>query len=328
MDKTKIMIVEDEGIVAADIARQLRDLGYDVVATAYSGEEAIEKVREARPDLVLMDIVLQGKMDGVEVAGQILASFDIPVVYLTAYADDKILARAKITGPFGYIVKPFETKDLHAAVEMALYKHGMENALRESHARLERNLKGTIDVISKTIELKGPYAPEHHQRVSRIASAIATEMGLSDFQVKGIELAAAVYDIGLTSVPIEFLQDTEQLEGIKLTMYQGYPQMGYDMLKKIEFPWPIADIILQHRKCFDGSGFPRGIKGEDILVEARILAVADALGNLTCHRSFRNALPIEAALEEISKHKGTSFDPEVVDACLRLFRDRGYKMEG
>jgi HD-GYP domain-containing protein (c-di-GMP phosphodiesterase class II) len=153
-------------------------------------------------------------------------------------------------------------------------------------------------------------------------------MGLSDFQVQGIELAAAVYDIGLMTIPIEFLQDNERLDGIKLTLYQGYPQTGHDALKKIEFPWPIAEIILQHRECFDGSGFPRGIKGEDIIVEARILAVATALEDLTTHRSYRNAFPLNEALEEISSHSGSRYDPAVVAACLRLFKEKGYKMGG
>ncbi|MBU4370360.1 MAG: response regulator [Proteobacteria bacterium] len=196
-----------------------------------------------------------------------------------------------------------------------------EASLQESHATLEKNLKGTIDVLSETIEKKGPYAPGHHRRVAALASAIAREMGLSDFQVQGIELAAAVYDIGLMNVPPEFLQDTNRLEGIKLTLYQGYPQAGHDALKKIEFPWPIADIILQHRECFDGSGFPQGLKREAILIEARVLAVAGALDNLTVHRSYRNALPMDEALAAITKHSGFRYDPDVVAACQRLILD-------
>jgi HD-GYP domain-containing protein (c-di-GMP phosphodiesterase class II) len=113
-----------------------------------------------------------------------------------------------------------------------------------------------------------------------------------------------------------------------LTLYQGYPQAGHDILKKIEFPWPITEIILQHRECFDGSGFPHGIREEDILIEARILAVATALKDLTTHKSFRNAFPLNEALEKISSHSGSKYDPEVVEACLRLFREKGYTMEG
>jgi PAS domain S-box-containing protein len=203
----------------------------------------------------------------------------------------------------------------------------MEVVLQESHTKLARNLKDAIDVISETIEAKGPYAPGHHRHVAALTSAIAREMGLSDFQVQGIELAAAVYDIGLITIPIEFLQDSERLDGIKLTLYQGYPQTGHDALKKIEFPWPIAEIILQHRECFDGSGFPHGIREEKILIEARILAVVIALKDLTTHKSFRNAFPLDKALDDVSSHSGSKYDPDVVAACLKLFKGKGYKME-
>jgi len=203
-----------------------------------------------------------------------------------------------------------------------------EAALLESQAKLEKNLKGSIKVISETIERKGTYAPGHHRRVVALTSAISREMGLTDFQVQGIGLAAAVYDIGLIDIPIEFLQDTDRLEGLKLAMYQGYPQAGHDALMKIEFPWQIAEIILQHRECFDGSGFPRGLKGEATLIEAKILAVTDALEGLTSHLVNRSALPISEALEKISSHSGSKYDPAVVAACLRLFKEKGYKMEG
>lgn len=204
----------------------------------------------------------------------------------------------------------------------------MEEALLDSHAKLARNFKGSIDVISETIERKGPYAPGHHRRVAALTSAIAQEMRLTDFQVQGIGLAAAVYDIGLIDIPIEFLQDTDRLDGIKLTMYRGYPQTGHDALKKLEFLWPIADIILQHRECFDGSGFPQGIKGETILIEARILAVVDALEDLTSNKIHRPALPMEEALAVIENHRDSKYDPYVINTCLKLFNEKGYKMEG
>jgi len=204
----------------------------------------------------------------------------------------------------------------------------VEENLQKSQAKLDRNLKGTIDVLSETIERKGSYAPGHHRRVAALASAIAREMGLTPFQVQGIELAAAVYDIGMINIPIEFLNDTSRLEGIKLALYQGYPQAGHDALQKIEFPWPIADIILQHRERSDGSGFPRGIKEKDILIEARVLAVADVLEDLTIHRSYRSALPTDRALAIISDNSGILYDPDVVAACLTLFKEKEYQMGG
>jgi putative two-component system response regulator len=328
MDKNKIMIVEDERIVARDLARQLTDLGYDVVATAYSGEEAVEKAGELHPDLVLMDIVLAGKMDGIEAAEKIAALSGTPVVYLTSYADDKTLRRAKLTGPSGYILKPVEKKQLHVAIELALHRRGIELNLQKNHAMIYGSMKGMIDAIAGTIELRGPYTVGHHERVAKLATAIGREMGLTDFQVETIELASSIYDIGTVNIPAEILQDVERLEGIKLTIYQSHPGAAYDTLKKIECIWPIADIVLQHRECYDGSGFPRGIKGEEILIEARVLSVAVALEDLTTHRSYRNAFPLDQALESISSHSGSQYDPEVATACLRLFNDKGYKMEG
>jgi putative two-component system response regulator len=328
MDKTNIMVVEDEGIVAHDIARQLTDMGYNVVASAYSGEEAVEKTRELRPDLVLMDIVLAGKIDGIQAAKKIKAIADIPIVYLTAYADKKTLSRAKLTGPSGYVLKPVEKGQLNVAIELALHRHNADSNLRKNHARIYGSMKGIIDAIAETIELRGPYTAGHHKRVSQLASAIALEIGLTDFQVEGIRLASRIYDIGMVNIPADILREGERLEGMRLTIYQAYPEAAYDTLKKIECIWPLAYIVLQHREFYDGSGFPQGIKGEEILIEARVLAVAVALEDLTTRTSFRNAFPLNEALEEISSHSGAKYDPDVVAACLRLFKEKGYKMDG
>ena len=327
MDQTNIMVVEDEGIIADDIARQLTDMGYNVVAIAYSGEEAIEKARQLHPDLVLMGIVLAGKIDGIKAAEKIKAIEDIPIVYLTAYSDKKTLGRAKLTGPSGYVLKPVEKKQLNVTIELALNRHNFDSSLRKNHARIYDSMKGVIEAIAETIELRGPYTAGHHKRVSQLASAIAREIGLTDFQVEGIELASRIYDIGMVNIPADILREGEHLEGMKLTIYQAYPEAAYDTLKKIECIWPIAYIALQHRECFDGSGFPQGIKGEGILIEARILAVTAALEDLTSRRSWRTAFPIHEALEEISSHSGSKYDPKVVAACLKLFKEKGYQME-
>ena len=185
-----------------------------------------------------------------------------------------------------------------------------------------------MKAFSGAIELSGPYAPGHHRRVAEFAHAIAKEMGLPDFSGEGLWLAAHVYDISLVNMPVEILQDADRLTGTRLTLYRNYPQLSYDILKEVNFLWPIANIALQHRECYDGSGFPRGIKGKDILIEARILAVAHALEDLTTNMSYRNAFPLKQALDEIKAHRGSQYDPDVVDACLRLFNEKGYKPEG
>jgi putative two-component system response regulator len=352
-----IMVVEDTQASLKLITDILTAEGYQV-RPADSGELALASVETMPPELILLDILMPG-MDGFEVLRRLKAreeTCDIPVIVLSALTEVEQRVEGLNLGAVDFISKPFQPDELlarvrthmelfrlrvqleHQAADLRLANEQLQSditerkqaeaALQESHAKLERNLKGAIDVISETIEAKGPYASGHHRHIAALTSAMAREMGLTDYQVQGIELAAAVYDIGLMTIPIEFLQDNERLDGIKLTLYQGYPQIGHDALTKIEFPWPIAEIILQHRECFDGSGFPRGIKGEAILIEARILAVASALKDLTTHKSFRNAFPLTEALANISSQSGSKYDPEVVAACLRLFNEKGYQMEG
>jgi len=338
------MVVEDEWVVAEQLCRDLKDLGYTVCSTASTGYEAIRQVEADRPDVILMDILLKGRMDGIEAAERITSQLNIPVLYLTAHTNQEYVERAKQTSPFGYLVKPYNRKELYATIEMALHKHRADTEstnigiILHKH-RIEKETKDYLDHLTKcytetikafsgAIELRGPYAAGHHQRVAEFAHAIAKEMGLSGFSVEGLWLSAHVYDISLVNMPMEIINDSGKLTGINLVMYRTYPQSSYDILKEVSFPWPIADIVLQHRECWDGSGFPRGIKGEDLLVEARILGVADALEDLTSHRSFRNAFSLKQALEEISARSGSHYDPEIVAACMRLFKEKGYKMGG
>jgi putative two-component system response regulator len=357
IDEGTILVVDDTHASLKLIKDILAAEGYQV-RPADSGELALASVAALPPELILLDILMPG-MDGFEVLRRLKArgeTCNIPIIILSAITEVEQRVEGLRLGAVDFISKPFQPSELlarvrthmelfrlrvrleHQAADLRLANEQLqidiakrkqaEEALQESHAKLERNLKGAIDVISETIERKGPYALGHHQRVTALASAIAQEMGLTDFQVQGIDLAAAVYDIGLIHIPRELLQDIDRLEGIKLTLYQEYPQTGHEALKKIEFPWPIAETILQHRECFDGAGFPQGIKGSDILIEARVLAVADAVVDLTTHRSYRNAFPLSEALEEVSSNSGFKYDPEVVAACLNLFREKGFKLEG
>lgn len=292
MNCEKILVVEDEWVVADQICSHLKDFGYGVCGAASTGDDALRKVKTERPDLILMDIVLMGKMNGIEAAEQIALQFDIPVIYLTAYTKPEYIERAKQTKPFGYLVKPFKEQELYSNIEMALHKHRADKSIKDYLERLAKCFKGTIDAVSGAMELRGPYMAGHHQRVGKLAKAIAKEMGLTDFSVEGLQLAACVYDISFVNMPIDIIQDSGRLTGYNLIMYREYPQRSYDLLKEVDFPWPIADIVRQHRECFDGSGFPKGIKGADIFIEARILSVADALEDLTSHRVYRNPLTI------------------------------------
>lgn len=323
INSPSILVVEDEWVVSDQICRDLNDFGYTVCQTASMGDEAISKAEKKRPDLILMDIVLKGNMDGIEAAAHITSRFDIPVIYLTSYTNHEYIERAKQTKPFGYLVKPFMRKELFTNIEMALHKHRADKHIKDYLDRLTKCFKGTIDAVMGAIELRGPYTPGHHKRVAGFAQAIAKKMGLTDFSVEGLLLASYVYDISFVNMPATILQDSGQLTGTNLDMYHTYPQMSYDILKEVDFPWDIADVVLQHRECYDGSGFPKGIKEEHILVRARILAVADAIEDFTSHRAFRNAFSLDEALEEISSNSGSKFDPKVVNVCLGLFQGNG-----
>lgn len=450
MPKIRILVVEDESLVARDIQNMLRSLGYEVTGVVASGEQALQKASADAPDLVLMDIVLKGEIDGITAAEKLWEEFGIPVIYLTAYADDTTFERAKMTKPFGYLLKPFEERELQTTIEMALYKSKMEVRLREreqwlstilrsigdgiiaadargriefmnplaesltgwpqgealdrplgevfgagaekaveeaelepregasgaphlvdaeailssrgggrvpieltsapiidgkkgsrgtvhvfrditrrkeSEDQLRRALKGVVQAMSVTVEMRDPYTAGHQRRVSRLSVAIAEEMGLPERRIEGIRMAGEIHDIGKIYVPAEILSKPGKLTDIEFTIIKTHPQVGFDILKNIEFPWPIADIVVQHHERLDGKGYPSGLKGDAILLDSKIIIVADVVEAMSSHRPYRPSHGIEKALEEIAAHKGTRFDPDVVDACLRLFREKGFSLE-
>jgi len=440
MAEIRIMIVEDEGLVARDMELMVKSLGYEVAALISSGEDALSFVAAGeRPDLILMDIVIKGPVDGIEASLTLWEKYHIPVVYVTAYADEAIIRRAKMTEPFGYILKPFDERELKIAIEIALFKADMENKLREreerlsalfknvkeaviatngggkvtfmnpfaeqligwtqaeavdrslaeilrpadiqaqaadkvqevtlyakngspfpaelhrswfrpedkaygsvlvfrdisarkraeedlrqSWAKLKQALEGAIRAIATTIEVKDQYTAGHQRRVSRLSCAIAREMGMPEAQIEGIKVAGDIHDIGKIYVPTEILSKPGRLSPMEFGIIKTHPQVGYDILHKIEFPWPIAQIVLQHHERLDGSGYPAGLKKDDILIEARIISVSDTVEAMSSHRPYRPALSINDALDEISQKKGLLYDADVVDVCLALFLEKNF----
>ncbi len=444
MEKTRILVVEDEGLVARDLENMTRSMGYEVCGLASTADEAIDKVASLRPDLVLMDVVIKGTLDGISAAEKIWEVYHIPVIYVTAYTDEVTIHRATLSEPFGYVLKPFDERELKIAVEMAVYKSRMslklrereeylsallksigdgviatdsgglitflnplaekltgwkqeealnkplsevfttpglapesllsshqtpiettlcsrdgkefpvekiimplnssggnssghvlvfrdisarkqaELALKESRNRLHQALQGTIQAMALTIEIRDPYTAGHQRRVSKLACAIAEELGLPEDQIEGLRVAGDIHDIGKIYVPAEILSKPGQITAIEYGIIKTHPQVGYDILKTIKFPWPVAQIVLQHHERLDGSGYPLGLSGDQILKEARILIVADTVEAMSSHRPYRPAHGIEKALEEIIQHKGTQYDAEVVEACVRLFREKKF----
>ncbi|AGW14974.1 putative PAS/PAC sensor protein [Megalodesulfovibrio gigas DSM 1382 = ATCC 19364] len=454
-------MVEDEPIVALDIRRRLGHLGYAVVDCVSSGEAAARAAETQHPDLVLMDIMLEGDMDGIDAAAVIRKRANIPVIYLTAFADEETLHRAKITEPFGYIIKPFEDRELETCIQMALFKHKMdarlqrserwlsttlrsigdavistdregrirfmnpvaehlcampkghalgqplqtalrildentgedlgilvdnalrqrrsfclkesailvsrkgeerpidlsasaivgespfaeqegdihgvvlvfrdmtdarrtEAALKDSVRTLGRTLEEIVAALATTTEKRDPYTAGHQLRVGTIAEAIARDMRLTEDQIQGIRVASLLHDIGKIYIPAEILSKPAMLTIHEMNLMKTHPEVGYDILKGISFPWPVAEMVLQHHERLDGTGYPRGMRADTILMESRIIMVADVVEAMSSHRPYRAALGLDLALEEIEMHAGTRYDPLAVRHCLRLFRERGF----
>lgn len=576
MANKKILVVEDEAVTSMDIQIMLKDLGYDIVDIVPSGEEAIQKVSERNPNLVLMAINLKGKMNGIEAARQIQKFSNVPIVYLTVHIDDETLQEAMATEPYGYITKPFKESDLRLGIEIALYKHKgdsklrkfqhvvencpvtviitdtkaiieyvnprftqltgytleeaigqnpsilksdntspeehkllwntitsgsewrgefcnkkkngdiywesatissiknskgvithfiavkeditlvrklakdqleseervrsigaaaqdaiimvdnrgcitywnkaaeimlgyseketikrylhefvipdalqekfqngfknfrntgqgefigkvveltairrdgtefpielsvsvvklkdkwnavgiirditerkqAENNLKQSLKKLKTTVNGVITALALTVEQRDPYTAGHQQRVSSLACEIAKEMGLPEDQIEGICMSGIVHDIGKMHVPAEILSKPGKLTDNEFNIVKTHVQVGYDILKGIEFPWPVADIVHQHHERIDGSGYPLGLPDDNIIMEARIMCVADIIEAMASHRPYRPALGMDKALEEIARGKGVYYDSEVVNACLKLIKEKGFK---
>jgi len=576
---TKILIVEDERIVAEEIKLNLEDFGYEVIGITSIAEESIKIVKQKKPDLVIMDIVLEGDMEGLEAADIIYNNYNVPIIYLTAHADINSINKSLKSRPFAYIMKPYEAIELKASIKVALYKHEKENRLKLSEERFRRlaennqdmifrislpegkydfvnhscskitgyppqkfyeknlflkelihpdwkdyferewqkivnsepipflefeiidssgnskwvhqsnsyiyddacktsflegiitditnirdnlqiskeneeNLRNIVESIKEgiiilnkdniitfankaaekivgitrermvgkksneihslskmdimltrnndplinsitqemayhkpfgkpayieitlipmlleksyngclsilrdisekrtdelrlqksyekskkllqdtvnglvaTVEIRDPYTAQHQRRVAKLARAIAREMKLESNRIDRVYTAAMLHDIGKMNIPADILGKGGKLIDAELDLIKLHPQTGYEILKTIEFPWPIARIVLQHHELLDGSGYPQGLTGDEILLEAKILCVADVTEAMSNHRPYRPQMEIESALAEIIKNKNILYDPEVVDVCINLFRNKGFSFQ-
>jgi len=447
----KIMLVEDDNTTSAIIKKYVSKLGYSEIDAVSTGEEAIKRIAGNPPEIIIMDITLDGQMDGIDSAKYINSTYDIPVIYITSSSEVETFERIKETNPFGYILKPVDRHELKASIDMALLRHRMEKKLKDNEDRFStilnsigdavivvdssgninymnpiaefmteqsftnmagkkidsllhienemlQNLKenkadplrqgrgynflvtgagkkipveysisprknkkgksmgsvmvirdiserfrseerldqsfrqlrkamgGIIQAMAQTVETRDPYTAGHQRRVSDLARTIAEEMKLPSDKIEGIRMASVIHDLGKISIPAEILSKPGRISDIEYSLIKCHPQTGYDILKTIDFPWPVADIVHQHHERIDGSGYPLGLGAENILIESKVLAVADVVEAMASHRPYRAALGIDLALNEITVHRGVFYDNDVVDACERVFRVNGYSM--
>jgi len=198
---------------------------------------------------------------------------------------------------------------------------------KQAEEKLKKNMDATIDTMSNMIEAKDPYTSGHQQRVCQLAVHLARELNLSQDKIEGIRIASLIHDIGKIGLPTEILSKPTRLTDIEFSLIKDHSQIGHDILKSIEFSYPIAQIVLQHHERINGLGYPNQLKGDEILLEAKILGVADVVEAMSSHRPYRPALGIDAALEEITQNKGILYDSKAADACLKLFKEKGFKFE-
>ena len=203
-----------------------------------------------------------------------------------------------------------------------------ENELKQSLQNLRSTMEGIIQMTAKTLEVRDPYTAGHQRSVSRLGCAIARKMELPETEIEGIRLACEIHDLGKIYVPAEILTKPGEISTIEFDMIRTHPKVGYDILRTIEFPWPIADMVAQHHERMDGSGYPQGLDGENISLGARILGVADVVDAMASHRPYRPSLGVSKALEEILQNGGNMYDPRVVEACLALFKEGDFDLHG
>jgi len=201
-----------------------------------------------------------------------------------------------------------------------------EEKIGETIEQLRKNIDDTIRAMAMIVEERDPYTAGHQERVANLSVAIAQDLNLYEEQINGIRMAGMIHDIGKMKVPGDILSKPTQLSHIELELIKTHAEVGYRILGTIAFPYPVAKIAYQHHERINGSGYPQGLKGDEILIEARILAVADVVEAMASHRPYRPALGIDAALEEIEKNRGVLYDDTVADACLRLFREKGFRI--
>ena len=256
----------------------------------------------------------------------ILASTIVNLMHTQKAIFAPLIVEEQVVGVFSLQSSTLSVDDVPAT---AAFANQLAGAWSKSELleELIRTVEGTVRAIAATSEMRDPYTAGHQERVSELATQIAAEMHLSNDQIESIRMAGLVHDLGKIKVPSEILSKPGKLSDLEFNLIKAHPQSGFELLKEIEFPWPLAQIVLQHHEKMDGSGYPNGLKKEEILIEARVLCVADIVEAMSSRRPYRSSLGIEIALNQIKQDRKTLLDPDVVDACLRLFKN-GYKIPG
>lgn len=362
----RILIADDRAEDRRLLRLVLERMGHQVME-AVNGQQALELAHTTTPDLVISDILMpvMDGFTLCRKLQEDSGLRRVPFVFVTAtYGEQRYRDFASEVGAVRVLLKPFEAHALRDIVLEAL-AHGapddatkrlkqlderdfherhalavnwkleekvneleLANAkLRAGEVRTKSLLNAVVETILKMVEYRDPYTTGHEQRVAVLAVAIGRSLGYDDSRLDGLRMGGYLHDVGKIAVPSEILTKPGRLTGIELTMIQAHAQNGFDILSGIDFPWQVAEMARQHHERLDGKGYPRGLVGDEILPEARVLAVADVVEAMVSHRPYRPAVGVAQALAEIELGRGSSYDPAAVDACLRLFREESFQFQ-
>ena len=345
----RVLMVDDSEDDMQLIIRELKKGGYNPVYERVETADAMKKnIEEKQLDIILCDYEMPKFNAPSAITVLKKANIDIPIIIVSGTIGEEKVIECMRLGAQDYIMKgnlsrlcpaiARELKDaeVRSKKKQAEFQREAElDALRQNiteHKLAEEKLQQTIDnlkhvidasmqVMVSAVETRDPYTYGHQLRSTNMACAIASDMGLDQDKKDGIKMAGGIYEIGNLCVPAEILSKASKLSNIEISLIKEHSQRGYEMLKNVESPWPLAEIVYQHHERMNGSGYPRNLTGDEILMESRILAVSDVVESMSSRRPYRPALGIEVALEEIEKNKGILYDNAVVDTCLKLFRE-------
>jgi len=342
--RKQVLIVDDERPIRVLLQKILEANGY-ICRIAENAAQARVLMSEQASDLILCDINMPGE-SGLDFIRHVLKAYPETAAIMVSAIGDPLLAESMLQlGVYDYIIKPMDRNGILISVANAFRRRDLEitnrsyrrnleqmvdertDSLQRSMKKLENAMDGIVRAIAHTVETRDPYTAGHQRRVADLAVAIAETVGFEKDKIEAVRVAASIHDLGKISVPAEILSKPSRLTVNEFNLIKEHPQVGYDILKDIEFPWEIATMVYQHHEKLDGSGYPLGVSGDDILPESRVLTVADIVEAMASHRPYRPGLGMDVALGEIDKNKGKFYDPEVSAACHALFNEKRFTFE-
>jgi response regulator RpfG family c-di-GMP phosphodiesterase len=335
-----ILFIDDSAPIRKYFSDYLNEIGFKVIL-AKDGKEGVNLFKTNNVDIVITDLYMP-VMTGHDVQVEIKKiSSETPIIIISGKGEMKDVIRALRYGAWDYLTKPIENKNilkftLNRIVEKLdlirkniEYEKRLEYLVDQRTSELEKtkvDLQDTLDDIIKTLSaitrVADPYAKVHQENVANISIKIGYELSLKKDHIIALRISGLLHDIGKIFLPRDFLLKPGELTDYEFKIIREHPQAGYDLLKNISFPWPIKDIVLQHHERLDGSGYPSGLKEKEILIESKIIGIADVVEAMSSHRHYRPAIGLGKALEEIKINKGVLYDADCTDACLKIFKNK------